>query len=398
MENLSLSGDEGDELIIGDEGDEDQYGFSELCLVGKFLTDQSLEFKFIRSRLASIWKPQRGVSIKEIRNGRLLIQFFHKIDLKRVLEGGPWSIGSHPLLVHHLQIGEIPDQVPLNSLPFWVHVYNLPIGSFSEAVGKSLGNYIGRFLEYDASNKGAAWKTYMRIRVELDVSQPLKRGKKIRVGNGVSTLVSFKYERLSIFCFICGKLGHTENFCEVLFDAKEEIANKGWGVFLKAPDRRTKAMIRDKWLREPGQAYGGFSGRVSSTGNGEDSDGEGSSWSGKDTVAPDSGGFCGNIGTNLGVVTRYSEKFKEIQIMDNSASLRINPCFECGSNREEGEIDETALIELKKRKRNKHAHAGNDNHASSPDDEEIQANNSQIEVISQHFLSAGPGNGACREQ
>lgn len=52
---------------------------------------------------------------------------------------------------------------------------------------------------------------YMRIRVELDTDQPLKKGKKIMLGTGEAKVVNFKYERLQIFCFICGKLGHTES-------------------------------------------------------------------------------------------------------------------------------------------------------------------------------------------
>lgn len=46
--------------------------------------------------LVGIWKPRRGVSIRDIGNGRLLIQLYHILDLKRVVDGGPWSIENHP--------------------------------------------------------------------------------------------------------------------------------------------------------------------------------------------------------------------------------------------------------------------------------------------------------------
>ncbi|KAL8498725.1 hypothetical protein ACS0TY_021887 [Phlomoides rotata] len=71
------------------------------------------------------------------------------------------------------------------------NVFNLPVGCFLETVGERLGNFIGRFLLYDDSNKGAVWKNYMRIRVEVDVLLPLKRGKNIRMSNGVSTRAEF---------------------------------------------------------------------------------------------------------------------------------------------------------------------------------------------------------------
>lgn len=198
-----------EELVIELEGLSTNETKSDLCLVGKFLTEQSINLNVAKGRLAGIWKPRRGVSIRDIGSGRLLIQFYHILDLKRVVEGGPWSIANHPLLVHRLKVGEIPDQVPLNKIIFWVQIHKLPYGTFLESVGKSLGNYIGKFLEYDTTNKVSPWMKFMRIRVELDVDKPLKKGRKIKVG-GTSAEVVFKYERLHIFCYICGKLGHSD--------------------------------------------------------------------------------------------------------------------------------------------------------------------------------------------
>ncbi|KAL8481119.1 hypothetical protein ACS0TY_027595 [Phlomoides rotata] len=146
METLNLSVEENDELVIGDEGLAGNIEDVDLCLVGRFLTEQSLNFAITKSRLVSIWKPQRGILFKEV--------------------------------------GEIYLQVSLNSLAFWAQIYDLPMGLFSEGVGCAIGNFISKLLEYDVTNKGATWKTYMRIQVEVDVSQPLKRFKKVKLAEG----------------------------------------------------------------------------------------------------------------------------------------------------------------------------------------------------------------------
>ncbi|KAL8517403.1 hypothetical protein ACS0TY_015587 [Phlomoides rotata] len=120
LENLNLFVEEDDELVIGEVGLEGNSGTVEPCLVGQFLTNQTLNFSITKSKFASVWKPQRGVMFKEIEEGKIFIQFYHKLDLKYVINGRPWIIGSHPLILRHLKVCEIPHQVLLNSLPFWV--------------------------------------------------------------------------------------------------------------------------------------------------------------------------------------------------------------------------------------------------------------------------------------
>lgn len=64
--------------------------------------------------------------------------------------------------------------------------------------------------------------------------------------------VNFKYENIPTFCFICGLIGHSDKFCEKLFDTPAEKIVKPYGPFMKAEQRRRNHTIGSKWLRMGG--------------------------------------------------------------------------------------------------------------------------------------------------
>ncbi|KAL8508104.1 hypothetical protein ACS0TY_018603 [Phlomoides rotata] len=229
--DLLINSDEGVEIQLEKSDDTGVCVTNDLCLVGRFITQQTVNVTSMRNTLASIWRPMRGVSIKHIGEGSFLFQFYHILDVNRILEGLPWSFNNHPLVLHSFLRGKHPLRVPLNKLPFWVQVYDLPHGYFMERVGSQLGDFIGKFMEYDSSNRGAAWMTFMCIWVEVDTNIQLKRWKKVGHRAGGSFLVHFKYEKLNSFCFVCGLLGHTENYCEVHLASSDVVPKREWGVF-----------------------------------------------------------------------------------------------------------------------------------------------------------------------
>ncbi|KAK4420114.1 hypothetical protein Salat_2424300 [Sesamum alatum] len=53
-------------------------------------------------------------------------------------------------------------------------------------------------------------------RVSLDVRRPLFRKTKIR-SLGQEMVITFAYERLGNFCYLCGILGHMEKFCDLRY-------------------------------------------------------------------------------------------------------------------------------------------------------------------------------------
>lgn len=61
--------------------------------------------------------------------------------------------------------------------------------------------------------------------------------------------IQFKYERLPSFCFHCGKIGHTEKFCENLFDNPQEKETRKYDSSLRAPVRKQGLNHENQWIR-----------------------------------------------------------------------------------------------------------------------------------------------------
>jgi hypothetical protein len=131
----------------------------------------------------------------------------------------------------------------------WVQVHDLPMGFMREKVGIKLADYIGTFVEYDKNNNSSFWRQHMRIRVKVDVRKPLKKEFKVKDKEGAWCTVKFKYEKLGVFCFVCGIMGHSENKCEILFAKEQDDGVRGWSADLRA-DLRRQGRATSKWLRE----------------------------------------------------------------------------------------------------------------------------------------------------
>lgn len=75
-------------------------------------------------------------------------------------------------------------------------------------VEQSIANYVKEFLDYEEKNNSGLSRSYMWVCVLIDVRQSLMRTKKIRKQGGEAKEVLFKYEKLGVFCYYSGLLGH----------------------------------------------------------------------------------------------------------------------------------------------------------------------------------------------
>lgn len=242
---------------------------AKLCLVGRFITEGVIDFTAMKHTLAALWKPGRGVFIREVETNLYLFQFYHEIDIKRVIEGSPWSFNRKVLIIARMKEGEIPRGVNLNRLDLWVQIHDMRPGFMPVSIIREIGNYIREHIESCSKNFKNVWKEYMRVRVSIDLSKPLKRRMKLRKSDAEWFWITFKYENVPMFCFICGLLGHSDKFCSKLFDTPESDIIKPYGAWMIAPPRRQNNLIGARWLRDGTENNGGVEGDVRSSGYGE---------------------------------------------------------------------------------------------------------------------------------
>ncbi|MBA0735305.1 hypothetical protein Gogos_019166 [Gossypium gossypioides] len=89
----------------------------------------------------------------------------------------------------------------------------------------------------------------MRFRVKIDVRLALKRKKKLTLTQEQEDYAYFQYEKLPLFCFLYGKLGHGEGFYLVRKTIEIQEVIFGWNLSLRSPSRN-KLLTGSIWLRE----------------------------------------------------------------------------------------------------------------------------------------------------
>ncbi|KAJ9140803.1 hypothetical protein P3X46_031403 [Hevea brasiliensis] len=130
--------------------------------------------------------------------GLYVFQFFHEVDMNRVLDMRPWTFNNQLLIIEK------------------VGGYRHP----SECAQR-IDNDVGEFVSADPNNFTGLWRSYMRVRIRHDVRRPLRRGTRLKQEGDEWFSVTFCFESFSTYCFICGLLGHGERFCPKLVELSE---------------------------------------------------------------------------------------------------------------------------------------------------------------------------------
>ena len=219
------------------------------CVLMKILAHKSINIEALRKNMRMLWKPNKSVQISEVDEELFLAEFGDGKDKKKVMDMCPWSYEKQLVLLQEFDGKLTPKEAEIRWAPFWVQIFNLPLNCRTKEIGLTIGTKLGEVLEIDVQESGVQWGTCLRVKVCLDVTKRLIRGKKIMVEGGESRWVNFKYERLPNFCYRCGLLNHAlkecpENDAEKTNNTEGEMLQ--YGAWMRGDFMRRYAQEQNK--------------------------------------------------------------------------------------------------------------------------------------------------------
>ena len=177
----------------------------------------------LKKNTRMLWKPNKGIQISEIEDNLYLAEFGDSQNKKKVMEMRPWSYEKLLVLMKEFEGELVSKEISFKWSPFWIQIYNLSLKRMNSETGYDIGAKIGEVMEVDVPKKGVQWGKYLRVRVNIDTSKKLVRGKKVSIEGSDGRWVYFKYKRLPNFCYWRGMLNHGEKECL----EKEQVKDSG---------------------------------------------------------------------------------------------------------------------------------------------------------------------------
>ena len=180
LSNLRLTKEEEEEISIKSRCKSDLLEECSLSLFGRLLADRNQNLRVLKNTLRLAWKMGSNLQIVDVGKGILQFKFSSAYQMKWVEKNGPWNFKNNLLLMCRWRRGLSAMNISFTHSPFWVQIWGLPFELMFDEVGGELGNNIGRFIEVDRCAQSDQAK-FMRIRVDLQLDKPLRRGGKLLV-------------------------------------------------------------------------------------------------------------------------------------------------------------------------------------------------------------------------
>ncbi|KAK4426699.1 hypothetical protein Salat_1438600 [Sesamum alatum] len=181
---LSLTEDEAPGLVISQSDWEKGAGGFRLTLVGRLLTHRSVLFDSLKDSLVRLFQTARGVSIRKVSDSRFCLVFNHFEDLRRVLDLRPWIFDRNLVVLQSLAPTADPLTTNLDWSSFFVHVHDLPYAQRTVAVLRYIGDCLGAWMDEADINRDISWFENVRVRLNINVTVPLKRALRLRSEHG----------------------------------------------------------------------------------------------------------------------------------------------------------------------------------------------------------------------
>lgn len=136
------------------------------------------------------------------------IKFGSVDDHERIFNLTAWLFDQHVLSIVPFVRNKAWDSYVFSLVPFWMRIYNIPQELMDRKIVMEVEEAVRKVLAIDWRDKGARWVDFIRVRVLVDTAKSLRRVACLVDKEGNEITCVLKFERLPIFCYICGLVGH----------------------------------------------------------------------------------------------------------------------------------------------------------------------------------------------
>ncbi|KAG2328756.1 hypothetical protein Bca52824_011484 [Brassica carinata] len=128
---------------------------------------------------------------------------------------------------------EFPPPDYLQKASVWIRLLKLPVNYLTLKTIRAISHPIGyvKDIEFDPTKPHVY--DYVRVKVIIDLQQPVRDTKSVNLAKGGSFTVDVEYERIRKKCFHCFRLSHEKQRCPILKGVKNKglaRMDKGKGV------------------------------------------------------------------------------------------------------------------------------------------------------------------------
>ena len=153
-------------------------------LAAKFLTRRAFNVESMGRTLKSLWRTDRGFTIRDMNNNKLVFVFEDEADRERVMLGEPWAYDKYLIILQWIEEDEAIEEVAFTETSFWVQLHGIPVRRMNHEVAKILGFSLGKIAHVTEGDKAADGGQAMRVRVSLNINKTFMQGQNSKVGEG----------------------------------------------------------------------------------------------------------------------------------------------------------------------------------------------------------------------